>query len=116
MRIQDARVFICSPGRNFVTLKIYTDEGVYGLGDCTLNVRELAVPATLPITSSPASLAVIHFRRKTFGSIYIAGPIGARVGDHERHRCRGHGPVGHQRKSAEHTAVQFAGRKKSARA
>ena len=34
-------------GANFVTLKIYTDEGVYGLGDAILNGRELAVAAYL---------------------------------------------------------------------
>jgi len=45
--ITDAKVFVCSPGRNFVTLKIYTNEGVYGLGDATLNGRELAVVAYL---------------------------------------------------------------------
>src|SRR5438128_11992461 len=43
MKITDAKVFVSCPGRNFVTLKIYTDEGVYGLGDGTLNGRELAV-------------------------------------------------------------------------
>ena len=42
MKIQNAYVHICSPGRNFVTLKIETDEGIYGLGDATLNGRELA--------------------------------------------------------------------------
>lgn len=47
MRITDAKVFVCSPGRNFVTLKIYTDEGIYGLGDATLNGRELSVVAYL---------------------------------------------------------------------
>ncbi|PGH39236.1 MAG: bifunctional D-altronate/D-mannonate dehydratase [Candidatus Nephrothrix sp. EaCA] len=47
MKISDARVFICSPGRNFVTLKIYADEGVYGLGDATLNGRETAVASCL---------------------------------------------------------------------
>ena len=47
MKIQDAKVFICSPGRNFVTLKIYTDSGIYGLGDATLNGRELSVAAYL---------------------------------------------------------------------
>ncbi len=35
------------PGRNFVTLKIETDQGIYGLGDGTLNGRELAVVAYL---------------------------------------------------------------------
>jgi mannonate dehydratase len=43
MRITDAKVIVCSPGRNFVTLKITTEDGVYGLGDATLNGRELAV-------------------------------------------------------------------------
>lgn len=47
MIIQDVKVFICSPGRNFVTIKIYTDEGIYGLGDATLNGRELSVVAYL---------------------------------------------------------------------
>ncbi|HEV7499878.1 MAG TPA: D-mannonate dehydratase ManD, partial [Vicinamibacteria bacterium] len=47
MRIQDARVIVCSPARNFVTLKITTEDGVYGLGDATLNGRELAVAAYL---------------------------------------------------------------------
>jgi mannonate dehydratase len=47
MKITDARLIICSPDRNFVTLKITTDEGIYGLGDATLNGRELAVAAYL---------------------------------------------------------------------
>lgn len=40
MKITDAKVFIGGPGKNYVTLKILTDEGVYGLGDATLNTRE----------------------------------------------------------------------------
>src|SRR4030095_12561807 len=47
MRITDAKVIICSPGRNFVTLKLVTEDGVYGLGDATLNGRELAVASYL---------------------------------------------------------------------
>ncbi len=47
MKITDAKVFVCSPSRNFVTLKIYTDEGIYGLGDATLNGRELSVVSYL---------------------------------------------------------------------
>ena len=47
MKITDAKVSVTSPGRNFVTLKISTDEGVYGLGDATLNGRELAVASYL---------------------------------------------------------------------
>jgi len=47
MKITNARVIVCCPGRNFVTLKIETDEGLTGLGDATLNGRELAVAAYL---------------------------------------------------------------------
>ncbi|HVG38990.1 MAG TPA: D-mannonate dehydratase ManD [Pyrinomonadaceae bacterium] len=47
MKIVDAKVLVCSPGRNFVTLKLVTDEGLYGLGDATLNGRELAVVSYL---------------------------------------------------------------------
>ncbi|WP_136483018.1 D-mannonate dehydratase ManD [Vibrio sp. H11] len=43
MKITNAKVIVCSPGRNFVTLKIETDEGIYGLGDATVNGRELVV-------------------------------------------------------------------------
>src|SRR5687767_221537 len=47
MKITSGRVITCSPGRNFVTLKLVTEDGVYGLGDATLNGRELAVAAYL---------------------------------------------------------------------
>ncbi len=47
MKIVEAKVIVCCPGRNFVTLKIITDEGVYGLGDATLNGREKAVVSFL---------------------------------------------------------------------
>jgi mannonate dehydratase len=45
--IRSARVIVTCPGRNLVTLKIETDQGVYGLGDATLNGREKAVVAYL---------------------------------------------------------------------
>ncbi len=47
MRIVDARVIVTCPGRNFVTLKVVTDDGVSGVGDATLNGRELAVASYL---------------------------------------------------------------------
>ena len=47
MKIESARVIVTSPGRNFVTLEIVTDEGISGLGDATLNGRELAVVSYL---------------------------------------------------------------------
>ena len=45
--IRSARVIVTCPGRNFVTLKIMTDQGVYGVGDATLNGREKAVASYL---------------------------------------------------------------------
>lgn len=47
MKIVAADVIVTSPSRNFVTLKITTDEGLTGIGDATLNGRELAVAAYL---------------------------------------------------------------------
>ena len=47
MKIVEARVIVTCPGRNFVTLKVVTEDGVYGLGDATLNGRELAVASYL---------------------------------------------------------------------
>lgn len=47
MSIVSADVFVTSPGRNFVTLKVSTDDGFVGYGDATLNGRELAVAAYL---------------------------------------------------------------------
>jgi mannonate dehydratase len=45
--IERARVIVCCPGRNFVTLKVETADGTYGLGDATLNGREMAVATYL---------------------------------------------------------------------
>lgn len=47
MKITDARVFVGGPAKNYVTLKIMTDQGVFGLGDATLNNRETLPAAYL---------------------------------------------------------------------
>jgi len=54
VKIKSGKVIVCSPGRNFVTLKLDTDQGVYGLGDATLNGREKAVVAYLEEHCLPA--------------------------------------------------------------
>ncbi|MGP4016363.1 D-mannonate dehydratase ManD [Saccharopolyspora sp. 5N708] len=46
-KIVDAKVIVTAPGRNYVTLKLTTDDGVVGWGDATLNGRELAVASYL---------------------------------------------------------------------
>jgi mannonate dehydratase len=47
VKISDARVIVSSPGRNYVTLVIQTEDGLVGVGDATLNGRELAVASYL---------------------------------------------------------------------
>src|SRR5579872_3055252 len=48
MKITDVRVIVTCPSCNYVTFKIMTDEpGLYGVGDATLNGRELAVATAL---------------------------------------------------------------------
>lgn len=46
-KIVDARVIVTCPGRNFVTLRIECDDGTTGVGDATLNGRELSVASYL---------------------------------------------------------------------
>jgi mannonate dehydratase len=54
VKIKSARVIVTCPGRNFVTLKIEAEGGLYGLGDATLNGRELAVASYLADHVAPA--------------------------------------------------------------
>ena len=54
MAIVDARVIVTCPGRNFVTLKLVTADGLTGVGDATLNGRELAVASYLSDHVVPA--------------------------------------------------------------
>ena len=58
MKIVSADVIVTCPGRNFVTLKIRTEDGVEGLGDATLNGRELAVVSFLKDHCIPALIGM----------------------------------------------------------
>src|SRR4051794_17058898 len=53
MKIVRADVIVTCPRRNFVTLKIVTDEGVHGIGDATLKRRELPVASYLKARVCP---------------------------------------------------------------
>ena len=46
-KIESVDVLVSSPGRNYVTLKIKTSDGIVGWGDATLNGRELSVASYL---------------------------------------------------------------------
>jgi len=54
--IRNVEVLVASPGRTFVTLRITTEDGVVGLGDATLNGRELAVASYLADHVAPMLL------------------------------------------------------------
>jgi mannonate dehydratase len=81
MKITDGKVFVCSPGRNFVTLKLYTDEGVYGIGDCTLNGRELSVVSYLADHVIPCLIGRDPFQTEDIwqylyrGAYWRKGPV-----------------------------------------
>jgi mannonate dehydratase len=82
MRIAEARVIVCSPGRNFVTLRITTEEGITGLGDATLNGRELAVASYLSEHVCPALVGRDASRIEDTwqylykGAYWRGGPVG----------------------------------------
>src|ERR1700757_4787832 len=81
MKITNATVNVCSPGRNFVTLKIETAEGIYGLGDATLNGRELAVVAYLTEYAIPCLIGRDPFQTEDIwqylyrGAYWRRGPV-----------------------------------------
>src|SRR6266536_1236310 len=57
LKITDVRVIVTSPDRNYVLVKILTTEpGLYGVGDATLNGRELAVATDLEKHIAPLLL------------------------------------------------------------
>ena len=82
MKITGAKVIVCSPGRNFVTLKIVTDEGVYGIGDATLNGRELSVVSYLEDHVIPTLIGKDPHRIEDIwqflyrGAYWRRGPVG----------------------------------------
>jgi mannonate dehydratase len=81
MKITAARLIICSPDRNFITLRVETDEGIYGLGDATLNGRELAVAAYLEEHVLPCLIGRDPFQTEDIwqylyrGAYWRRGPV-----------------------------------------
>src|ERR1700754_542369 len=81
MKITAARLIVCSPDRNFVTLRIETDEGIHGLGDATLNGRELAVAAYLQEHVLPCLIGRDPFQTEDIwqylyrGAYWRRGPV-----------------------------------------
>jgi mannonate dehydratase len=73
VKIADAKVLVSCPGRNFVTLKITTDEGIYGLGDATLNGRELAVASYLSDHLIPCLIGRDPFQTEDIWQYFYRG-------------------------------------------
>ena len=82
LKIIDAKVIVTCPGRNFVTLKITTEDGITGVGDATLNGRELAVVSYLQDHMIPCLIGRdAHQIEDTWqffyrGSYWRGGPVG----------------------------------------
>lgn len=85
MKITAARVIVTCPGRNFVTLKIETDQGVYGIGDATLNGRELSVVSYLEDHVAPCLVGMDPRRIEDIwqylyrGAYWRRGPVTMRA-------------------------------------
>jgi mannonate dehydratase len=82
LQITDVRVIVTCPARNYVLVKILTSEpGLYGVGDATLNGRELAVAtalekhiAPLLIGRDPEQIEDIY-QYLYRGSYWRSGPV-----------------------------------------
>ncbi len=79
--IERADVIVASPGRNYVTLKVTTSDGIVGWGDGTLNGRELAVASYLSDHVAPLLLGRdAHAVENTWqflyrGAYWRGGPV-----------------------------------------
>ncbi|WP_086607145.1 D-mannonate dehydratase ManD [Erythrobacter donghaensis] len=85
MKIKSARVIVTCPGRNFVTLKIEVEGGLTGIGDATLNGRELAVVSYLEDHVCPALIGMDARRIEDIwqyfyrGAYWRRGPVTMRA-------------------------------------
>ena len=81
MKITNAKVFVGGPGKNYVTLKIETDQGIYGLGDATINNRETLPAAYLTDYLIPCLIGMDPRRSEDIwqyfyrGAYFRRGPI-----------------------------------------
>ena len=109
MKITDARVIVSSPGRNYITVKIEVTGGVHGIGDGTLNGRELAVASyledhLLPLIMGRDPDDIEDIWQMLYKGAYLA----ARAGDHGGNCGHRRRPVGHQGQGARHPPVEPA--------
>ena len=112
MRIATAEVIVTSPDRNFVTLKLTTEDGVTGLGrrdPQRARTRRRGLPDRARGAAADRSRRAPHR-----GHLAVPLPrrvLAARPGDDDRDRRGGHGAVGHQGEGRRHAAVPAARRR-----
>ena len=53
MKITQVKTILTSPRQNYLFVKIYTDSGIYGVGDASLNGRERAVATLIDVYLAP---------------------------------------------------------------
>jgi len=81
MRISQVETIMTSPGRNYLIVKITTDDGIIGYGDATLNGRELAVKTVIDeyiadiITGQEASNIAEIWQMIYRGTYWRGGPV-----------------------------------------
>ena len=95
MKIERVEVFVTSPGRNFVTLKLITSDGVVHLADGPLNGCELAVVSFVGEQAEPLLVGREADNIEDTWQYLYPGPCwrrGPRHGGGDR--GRGHGVVG----------------------
>ena len=112
MKIVDAKVIVCCPGRNFVTLKIVTEDGTHGLGDATLNGRELAVASYLTDHVVPLLIGRDARRIEDIWQYLYKGAYWRRGPSHDVRDFRGrHRALGRQGEIVQHAAVSTSRRR-----
>jgi len=77
MKITDVRKIF---SRNNLYLKVITDEGIYGVGECTLNTRQLGVAGVLdhlkPVLIGQNPMNIEHIWQDIFrGTFWRGGPV-----------------------------------------
>ncbi len=96
MKIIDAKVIVTCPGRNFVTIKITTDQGLYGIGDATLNGRELAVASYLQDHLIPCLIGRDASRIEDIWQFFLSWCLLASwPSGYDSYCCHRRGAVGH---------------------
>lgn len=96
MKIKQIKVIVASPGRNFVTVKVITDQGLYGIGDGTVNGRERSVASYLEDHVIPTLIGKDPMRIEDIWQYLYKGVLAAWADHHGGHRRHRHGVVGYQ--------------------